>query len=509
MKKQLLAVLLTAVLCFSRFPALAEENAGTDFRSLPGYTCFPLIADNEEYPGRFCLDAPMEWDGGDNSEAYEVPTVIAIDPENQRHVVLVTELGMIDQALILIDSEHPLAGFLQEGLSVTHGESTDNSRILETFDLYGLPATRVEMVGQGFEMIWILDPNDFIARNNDMGVNGDLWFFMYPTDPDDEKYTRTVSGMVDSFTVTGKYSLGPSDLETAPESDFDYTVDGEEVRLNAYLGDSPYVLVPDRIEGKPVTALENSVFYEKDVRGVSLPDSVREMGTHTFGGCTHLVYAHMPDSLEVLPAGTFESCFRLTDPGIASGQLKEIEFTAFWGNQYLTELRLPETLEEIDDNAFVMCDQLGYIRVPEENTHFRGNEDGTLLMSADGEKLIWYSFMNPEKEYSVPEGVKQIYANAFHRAPLTALTLPDGLEYIGYGAFLSTGITELRIPESVTEIGVMQNVFVDGSDEATAARLVSIGDSIQTIRGVPGSEAEKYAEFHKLSFVPEEQGAAE
>ncbi len=509
MNKRLLALLMTAVLCLCRLPALAEEDAGTDFRRLPGYTCFPLIADNEEHPGRFCLDAPMEWDGGDNSAFYEVPTVIAIDPDNQGHVVLVSELGMIDQALILIDSEHPLSGFLLEGLSVTHGESTDNSRILETFDLYGLPATRVDMVGQGFEMIWILDPDDFIGRNNELGVHGDLWFFMYPTDPDDAEYTRIVSGMVDSFTVSGKYGTIPADLGAAPASDFDYTVSGDEVCLNAYLGSSAYVLVPDEIEGKPVTALGDSVFYEKDVRGVSLPDTVREMGHHTFGGCTSLVYAHMPDALEILPAGTFESCYRLVDPGIADGQLKKIEFTAFWGNQYLTELQLPESLEEINDNSFVMCDYLGYIHVPEKNGHFLGNGDGTVLLSADGETLIWYSFMNPDKEYVVPAGVKQICANAFRRAPLTAVVLPDGLETISYGAFSATEITELRVPESVTEIGVMQNVYVEDSDQMTTARFLSIGESLQTIRGVPGSAAEKYAEFQKLAFIPEEQDTAE
>ena len=500
MKKRFLLMLLMVVLCFCAF-AYAEEETATDFRSIPGYTCFPLVADNPETPGHFCVDCPMEWTGGDASEGYGVPTAFAADPNNLSHSVVITELGTLDQAIILLDDEHPLGGFLREGLNVIKGESTENSKILEQFDLHGLPATRVEMVGQGFEMIWISNPDEECYLL-DWGIEGDLWYFMYPVDPDDKEYTQIVSGMVDSFTTTGIYTSIPCSIKEAPASDFIYTIDQDEVRIEAYTGEKEYVIVPDEIEGKPVTSMGNNAFYEKTVRCVTLPDSIREMGHHTFGGCTHLVYASMPESLEVLPDATFESCFRLRDPGLNDG-LKRIEYTAFWGTHYMTELYLPETLEEIDDNAFVGCDYLGYIIVPEENKHFLGNDNGTMLLSADGEKLIWYSFMNEDEEYSVPEGVKQIYASAFRRAPLTSVTLPDGLEYIGYFAFERTNITELHIPASVTQIGIISNVQIGEDSELTTAEYVSIGESIKTIYGVPGSAAEKYAEVQKLTFIPE------
>ena len=501
MKKRFLSMLLMVVMCFCAF-VHAEEETATDFRSIPGYTCFPLVADNPETPGHFCVDCPIEWSGGDASEGYGVPTAFAADPNNLSHAVIITELSALDQAIILLDDKHPLAGFLREGLQVIKGKSTEGSKILETMDLHGLSATKVEMVGQGFEMIWINDPNE-VYQKLDAGVEGNLWYFMYPVDPDDAEYTQIVSGMVDSFTTSGIYSLGPDSIKEAPASDFEYTVDQDEVRLEAYTGSKEYVIVPGEIEGKPVTSMGDNVFYETSVRFVSLPDSIREMGHHTFGGCTRLVYTFMPDSLEVLPDATFESCFRLRDPGLNDG-LKKIEQTAFWGNNYLTELYLPKTLEEIDDNAFVGSDYLGYIIVPEENKHFQGKNNGTILLSADGEKLIWYSFINEEEEYSVPEGVKQIYASAFRRAPLTNVTLPDGLEYIGYGAFVRTGITELHIPASVTQIGIMQNVQIGDNPELTTVEYISIGESIKTIYGVPGSAAEKYAVIQHLTFVPEE-----
>ena len=506
MLKRILSLLLIAALCFC-FPVLAEnaeEETKESFRSLPGYTCFPLSADsNEEYPGHFCIDCPIEWNGGENSEVYGLPSVIAMDPENQNHLILAVELSLSDQARIMVDENDPTYSFLWEGLYVTQGISTEESKIIEQFDLHGFPATRVEMVGQGFEMVWIMDPYDGISLDDEIKVMGDLWFFMYTTDPDDAEYTKTLSEMVDSFTTCGVFSFGPMSLDIAPASDFAYKIEQDEVCLTAYVGKSDYVVVPSEIEGKPVTSMNSCVFYETGVRYVALPDTVREMGSSTFGGCPFLVYTRMPDSLEVLPAGTFESCFRLVNPGLNEG-LKKIEYTAFWGNYYLNALQLPESLEQIDDNAFVVCDYLAYINAPEENTHFRSNEDNTILMSADGTKLIFYSFMNEEKEYRVPDGVKMIYSNAFNRAPLTGITLPDGLECIGYNAFGRTGIKELHVPASVTGIGIMDNILLEDNPEPQTGSYVSLGSSLQTIYGAAGSAAEKYAGIYNLTFVPEE-----
>ena len=506
MMKRILSLLLIAALCFC-FPAFAEnteEEAKEYFRSMPGYTCFPLSADgNEEYPGHFCIDCPMGWDGMENSEAYGLPSVIAMDPENQNHLILAVEMSLTDQASIMIDEGNPTYSFLWEGLYVTQGISTEESKIIEQFDLHGFPATRVEMVGQGFEMVWVMDPYDGISLDDEIKVMGDLWFFMYTTDPDDAEYTETIAEIVDSFTTRGLFGFGPMSLETAPASDFIYTVEQDEVCLQSYTGSSDYVLVPSEVEGKPVTSMYSRVFFETSVRYVYLPDTVREMGANTFGGCTYLVYAHMPDSLETLPAGTFESCFRLADPGLNEG-LKKIQYTAFWGNYYLNALQLPESLEQIDDNAFVMCDYLAYINAPEGNSHFRSNENNTILMSADGSKLIFYSFMNEGSEYRVPDGVRMIYSSAFNRAPLTGVTLPDGLEYIGYGAFDSTGIRELHVPASVTGIGIMDNVYTEDNPEPQTGMYVSLGSSLQTIYGAAGSEAEKYAESQHLTFIPEE-----
>ena len=492
MKKRLLSLLLAVCMgfCFTAFAEEEDAGSSLNFRSMPGYTCFPLLADGS-YPGLFCLDCPMEWDGGDASDAYEIPSVIAMDPENPLHHVMVSELSIEDQLVIMQDDEHPLSGFFWEATNIIQGRNTEGSRLLEKFDLHGIQAFRVEMVGQGYEMVWILD------QPKDYPVGGDLWFFMYPTDPEDLEYTQIISEMVDSFTAFAPYCM-----DTAPASDFTYTADGDEVCITAYTGKSEYVRVPAEIDGKPVTSMGDQAFYETAVRHVSLPASIRTMGRNTFGGCTRLVFTVLPESLEVLPAGTYESCFRLNDPSLNDG-LKKIEANAFWGTNYLTELWLPDSLEEIEDGAFVMCDYLGSVYAGDSSAFFRNDENYDVLLSADGTKLIHCSFLHEGKSYTVPDGVKQIYAYAFNRVNLTGgITLPEGLEYIGFAAFTHTGLTELRIPAGTKEIGIMQNVYLDGQDEPTTA-YVSVCESLKKIYGADGSPAMTYAENQRLEFIPD------
>ncbi|MDY3618188.1 leucine-rich repeat domain-containing protein [Agathobaculum sp.] len=114
------------------------------------------------------------------------------------------------------------------------------------------------------------------------------------------------------------------------------------------------------------------------------------------------------------------------------------------------------------------------IRVAEGNEHFQ-SIDG-VLYSADGSELLYYPCYRPGDGFAVPEdvqaiggyafyncaplgnitlpaGLKTIGESAFYGAGLSAIELPDGLERIGDSALASTGLTELSIPATVEEIG--------------------------------------------------------
>ena len=461
-----------------------EEDSGLWFRAMPGYTCFPLIADNPDTPGRFILDAPMEWDGGDYS-GDGIPTVIAL--QDMQHVVMVDELGIQQQTYIDQNPGHPMEGFLEEGRIVTRqGKSTSISRIIETFDLHGLRATRVEMIGQGYEMIWIEDDED-------------LWFFMYPVNPTDSTYTNTIADMVDSFTV-----FHPASIGDAPAEDFEYVDDENGVTITKYIGAGAYVHIPAEINGKPVVKVGDEAFYETDVREVTFPDTVTEIGSFVFGGCTELITVTLPKHLQTLPSGTFESCFRLANAEL-NEELTRIEAGAFWGITSLYNLALPDSLIEIEEENFIMASILSNFIVSENSAGFSTNPEGTILFSKDGKRLLHYGKINSDSAYTVPDGVEQIDPYAFWGiTQLTKITLPESLTTIGGLAFAMTSIKEITIPAGTTEIGIMRNVSVDGNDVDEI--YSSIGNET-TIYGAPGSAAEEYATQYNKTFIPVEENA--
>ncbi len=73
-----------------------------------------------------------------------------------------------------------------------------------------------------------------------------------------------------------------------PVSDFRYTIQNDEIYIQSYLGTAAYVNVPQFIEGKPVVSvslsyyLNGSIVYNRSVKKVVLPETVRELPARAF-----------------------------------------------------------------------------------------------------------------------------------------------------------------------------------------------------------------------------------
>jgi len=119
----------------------------------------------------------------------------------------------------------------------------------------------------------------------------------------------------------------------------------------------------------------------------------------------------------------------------------------------LKEIFLPASLLEIADEAFDDCTSLVNIAVNEENSAY--SSDNGVLFNKDKTILVRYLFAKHGTEYSVPEGVKQIWNGAFYYCRgLRKITLPSSLKIIGDSAFLFCyylGI--INFPEGLVTIG--------------------------------------------------------
>ncbi|MCL2245371.1 MAG: leucine-rich repeat domain-containing protein [Treponema sp.] len=169
-----------------------------------------------------------------------------------------------------------------------------------------------------------------------------------------------------------------------------------------YRGFEKEVVIPDNLG---ITEVANDAFHNQGITSITFPEGILKIGK------------------------SFLYCFRLT------------------------EIYLPASLTEIADGAFDDCTSLTNIFIDENNQTY--SSDNGVLFNKDKTILVRYLFAKQGSEYSVPEGVKQIWNGAFYYCRgLRKITLPSSLTIIGNDAFqfcYYLGI--INIPDGVTSIG--------------------------------------------------------
>lgn len=432
MKKRLISLILAVLMLLSC--ALAEEAGNVPLMAY--YECFAVpLGENAIF------EIPNEW-GYQTSDATDVPPMTSLLTD-QNQMVMAMKLPADWEATDASDALG-IQAFMVEGTALMLGLTTPQSTRLQEMTINDMPAVLVSMNGQGFDILWV-------------GDSGDLYFFLFPND--DDALVQQMISVAQSLCVFHRKGE-----QVNPASDFAYTAADGEVTITEYIGESEHVLIPDTIDGLPVTALADKAFYEKHVTTVVVPDSVTEIGDLCFSGDNYLVSLKLPDGLAELPYGALESCFRLMDFNLPK-ELKKISGSALQYNYYLTHLTLPSSLTEIEQLNFIGLYGLQSLTLAEDNAAFKLDEMNGLLMTADGTRLLHcFSDIVPAEEIILPEGLKTVDPFAFHYDyDVKRIVLPEGVETIGAMAFaMCPNLTEIVIPASVTDIGAL-----DGLDGRT------------------------------------------
>ena len=151
-----------------------------------------------------------------------------------------------------------------------------------------------------------------------------------------------------------------------------------------------------------------------------------------------------------------------------------IGISAFLSCNSLRSISIPDSLTYVGDGAFSACTKLQY------NIY----ENGNYLGNASNPYVILISSISKDMtSFNVHRATKCIYEHAFHQnKKLTEITLHDGLTSIGGAAFFNcTSLKAITIPESVLEIGF--SAFSDCSSLET----INIPNGIESIEGAFGS----------------------
>lgn len=130
--------------------------------------------------------------------------------------------------------------------------------------------------------------------------------------------------------------------------------------LYDYYGCNPSPVVPSGIATISTGAFEN----QRDLRNITLPNSLRRIENRAFKGCKKLEKVVLPDNVEEIGTEVFQACRSLRSITL-SKDLRRIGFGAFSGCVKLEEIVLPDNVGIIGSNAFSGCKSLRSITLPE------------------------------------------------------------------------------------------------------------------------------------------------
>lgn len=341
-----------------------------------------------------------------------------------------------------------------------------------------------------------VDKNGFVIEKGVLkkytGSGGDI------TIPDGvksiEKYAFWYSFSVTSVTI-------PKSLESMDGPVFSNCTKLKEIKVS---------------EDNQYFSSENGILYDKkkkvllqcprEMEGdIIIPETVVKIGDYAFFNCYYMTSISIPESVTSIGKAAFPVCLKLLNVTIPKN-VKSIGVGAFAGeasmsdiqvsedNKYFTsengilydkkkkvliqcpraksgEIKIPESVTNIGEEAFEYCQNVTSIIIPESVTNigrvaFESCENLTSVI--------------------IPQGVTQIEESTFSGcSSLSNVTIPKGVTSIGHAAFYScTSLKNITIPETVTSID--QGAFDTSVD--------------LTIFCYKDSAAEKYAKTYKFKY---------
>ncbi len=252
------------------------------------------------------------------------------------------------------------------------------------------------------------------VNNNQTGLNkhGDTWID-YEFDVADvseravyEFEVYDVCGNVServSYEITHENTSNGADLNSVqrnvspavtwsktPLDYLSYTVTAGGVRINGCDKTVEEIIIPDMIEGVPVTVIDWYAFQNcQNLRSVTLPETVTHISRFAFAHCINLERVNMPSSLYAIEQYAFHDCPKLTEAALPES-LRILEERAFSGCTSLQRVNIPVHCERVGEYAFLDCTSLPEMRIDSTNTVY-------------GTKSIGYRY-DGERGYVITSG---------------------------------------------------------------------------------------------------------
>ncbi len=284
--------------------------------------------------------------------------------------------------------------------------------------------------------------------------------------------TLSMCALPQSSPVQIRPSLTASAEGETTTDGFTYEVTADDtVIIKKYIGSSTELVIPDEIDGKPVTEIAALAFMhgyndsiDKCFTSVKLPKALKTIGNDAFSGQKKLTEITLPETLTSLGTGTFSSCA-------------------------LTEIKIPSGVTEIGEQAFESCDSLSSVDIPESVNSIGANafrytkwlsnkQTENPLVVVNG---ILIDGRACEGDVIVSDIVTSIAGQAFSQniselSKITSISIPDSVTSIGSDAFYNCAkLEKVKMSNNVTDIG--SSTFAG----CTQLKEVTLPNSLKTI----------------------------
>ena len=203
-----------------------------------------------------------------------------------------------------------------------------------------------------------------------------------------------------------------------------------------------------------VTSIGSNAFRECDVYSLSIPKSVKKIGDDAFRECRKISYVYL-EGVVTIGERAFRSCDNIRGVTLPAC-IKEIGSAAFFQCQQLLSVGFDPNTQSVTvgDDIFNSCWRLSDVTLPK-------------TMNQIGEYMFYNCMALPG--LIIPEGVTSIETQAFASCSnMTTVFIPKSVTQIGIAAFANSALTTVYYGGSEAEWNNIQKV---GDTAATLSKV--------------------------------------
>lgn len=287
--------------------------------------------------------------------------------------------------------------------------------------------------------------------------------------------------------------------------DFLYEMTRDDtICIMGYKGSDTALVIPSELEGIAVTEIGEYAFMGGEFTSVTIPAGITYILENPFLDCASLkeiivdegnenyysqdgvlfVKDEEGDTIACYPQGKSGKSYAIPEG------VKKIGGTAVYGTQ-LEELTFPSTLEEIEHHG------VSY------NYKLKSADLSGTKVSYIG--IMGFTCNDTLSDVKLPESLYDIDAAAFSMCPaIKEIELPSALGCVGQNAFAGTGLEYIKVPSSVVEIGYC--AFGYDADLKAITDFVVIGDTGSVAHSYCTDSDEDYDYTNNFNFIDSADG---